>query len=79
MAELRFDVFGTRIAVERRGETWLCHVLGAEGKRRPADFQIPDFIADEELEQYLFDLFHEAATPTSGDVRRLPPKPPRDV
>lgn len=75
MAELRFDVFGTRIAVERRGEAWVCHVLGAEGKRRPADFQIPDFVADGEIEQFLADLFHEAATPTNGDVRRLPPKP----
>ncbi len=71
MTVWRFDVFGTRVAIERRGPGWTAFLLGADGKRRPADFQIPDFVAEAELCQYLADLFHEAATPTNGEVRPL--------
>lgn len=67
----RFNVFGHLIAVERSGTTWKVWSLGADGKRSPADFVIPDFIADDELAQYLYDLFHENASPINGDVRRL--------
>jgi hypothetical protein len=42
----------------------------------PAGFVIPDFIDEAELEQYLFDLFHESATPGNGDVRRIPRSKP---
>ena len=69
---LRFEVYGTRVAIERRGDAWLAWFLGADGKRRPAGFQVPDFVAERELCQYLADLFHEAATPTQGNVRQLP-------
>jgi len=71
MPALRFDVYGRRVAIERQGDRWLAFVLGADGKSRPADFQVPDFIAEGEMCQYLADLFHEAATPTNGDVRQL--------
>ena len=42
-----------------------------DGKRSPAGFVVPDFIEIDEMEQYLFDLFHESATPGNGDVRRI--------
>ena len=68
MSELRFNVFGRLIAVARQGEGWAAWQLGADGKRRRADFEVPQFIADAELCQYLADLFHEAATPGHGEV-----------
>ena len=68
----RFNVFGRIVSIERAGARWAAFLHGADGKRRPADFVVPDFIPESELEQYLFDLFHENATPTNGDVRGLP-------
>jgi hypothetical protein len=69
--EQRFDVFGHIYAIRRRAGAWEAFSIGADGKRAPAGFVIPDLIADAELEQYLFDLFHESAAPGRGDIRRL--------
>ncbi len=66
MPELRFKVLGRSIAVARLGEGWAAWQLGADGKRGRAEFEIPEFIAEGELCQYLADLFHEAATPGHG-------------
>lgn len=71
MKALRFNVFGRLFAVQREGAAWQAYVLGSDGKRGPAGFVIPDFITEEEMEQYLFDLFHESATLGNGDVRRI--------
>jgi len=71
MHEYRFNVFGRRIAIVASGDGWKAFVLGAEGKRRPAGFVVPDFIPAEELAQYLGDLFHENATPTHNDVTQI--------
>lgn len=67
----RFSVFGRICLVCREGGLWQAYAVGADGKRLPAGFVIPDFIEEAELEQYLFDLFHESATPGNGDVKRL--------
>jgi len=64
-------VFGRISSVERTDSRWVSFLHGADGKRCPAGFVVPDFIPEEDLEQYLYDLFHESATPTNGDVRRL--------
>jgi hypothetical protein len=37
MTELRFDVYGQRVAVQRTADGWQAFVLGTEGKRRRAD------------------------------------------
>lgn len=66
-----FSVFGRIYSIERQGSRWAVFLHGADGKRCPGSFVVPDFIPDSELEQYLYDLFHECATPTNGDVRRL--------
>ena len=71
MQALRFNVFGRLYLIQREGALWQPYALGADGKRAPAGFVVPDFIEEDELEQYLFDLFHEHATPGNGDVRRL--------
>lgn len=70
--EARFNVFGRIYLLRREGGAWQAYAVGGDGKRAPAGFVVPDFIEDAELEQYLFDLFHEDATPGNGDVRRLP-------
>lgn len=67
----RFNVFGRIYSIERTGPRWVSFLHGADGKRCPADFVVPDFIPESELAQYLYDLFHENATPTNGDVRRI--------
>ncbi|MBS0339395.1 MAG: hypothetical protein JSS56_02650 [Proteobacteria bacterium] len=67
----RFNVFGRIYSIERTVSRWVAFLHGTDGKRGPADFVVPDFISESELEQYLYDLFHESATPTNGDVRRL--------
>jgi len=71
MLTLRFDVFGRILLVARDAHAWQAWWAGADGKRAPAGIVIPDFIEEAQLEQYLFDLFHESATPGRGDIRRI--------
>ena len=71
MPSLRFNVFGQLVQITGAPGNWTAWLLGADGKRRPADFIVPDFVTEDDMEQYLFDLFHESATPTNGSVFRL--------
>ncbi len=71
MSSLRFNVFGRVVLIQREGTSWQAYAVGADGKRSPAGFVVPDFVTEQELAQYLADLFHESATPTNGDVRRI--------
>ena len=71
MQEFRFNVFGRLIAIRGEAGAWRTFELGAEGKRRAADFIVPDDVADDELCEYLFDLFHEDATPRNSVVTRI--------
>lgn len=71
MNEFRFNVFGTLVAIVGAPGRWQAFYLGAEGKRRLADFVVPADIARDELGQYLGDLFHEDATPRNHEVREL--------
>ena len=66
-----FDVFGRRILLRRQAGAWQAFAVGNDGKRAPAGLVVPEFVAPDELEQYLFDLLHESATPGRGDVRRI--------
>ena len=72
MDALRFNVFGRIVLIRREGDLWQAYAVGADGKRSPAGFVVPAFVEEAELEQFLYDLFHESATPGNGDVRRLP-------
>lgn len=67
----RFDVFGRSVLVERTASGWRAWHLGAEGKRRPAEFQVPSNLAADELCGYLDDLSHEFATADRPAVRRI--------
>jgi hypothetical protein len=70
MAFLRFDVFGRVFAVRRDGKSWQIYAVESDGKFGHAGIVIPDFIAENELEQYLADIFHESARPGMS-VRRF--------
>ena len=67
----RFNVFGRIVEVRREGAQWQVYRVGADGKRTPAGFVVPDFVEEEELAQFLEDLFHESASPHIGDVHRI--------
>jgi hypothetical protein len=69
-----FNVFGRIIAIERVNDAWVSYLKGPEGKQRPAELAIPSDIAHAELAQYLYDIYHEEATPTNGDVFEIVPK-----
>lgn len=71
MTSQRFNVFGSIFDIERRGEQWSVLAVGNDGKRAPAGFVVPEFVKDEELEQFLFDLFHEQAAYKKGGVFRV--------
>lgn len=71
MPAQRFNVFGRLFDIERRGATWSVLAVGNDGKRAPAGFVIPEFVAEQELEQFLFDLFHEQAAYKKGGIFRV--------
>ena len=73
--EYRFDVFGLLVAIratDAPSPRWAAFLLGTEGKRRPADFVVPDSVEPEELAQFLADLFHESAKQSNDQVRPIP-------
>lgn len=71
MKEFRFHIFGAHIAITGAPGAWRAFILGAEGKRRPAEFVVPDDVAEHELCEYLADLFHEHATPRNSVAKQL--------
>ena len=71
MKEVRFNIFGALIAVVGSQGRWRAFYLGADGKRRPADFVVPDDVSEEELCEYLADLYHENATPRNSNAVQL--------
>ena len=71
MSELRFNVFGRLVAIVGSRGAWTPYSVGSEGKRSPAGFIVPNFLAEDELCQYLADFFHESATSTNGDVYQI--------
>jgi hypothetical protein len=72
MQEFRFNVFGMPVAIVGSAGAWKAFRLGADGKRRPAEFVVPGELREDELAEYLADLFHEHARPKNGAVVALP-------
>lgn len=68
-----FNVFGRIIAVERQGSDWSTWLVGGDGKRRPLELAVPSDVTADELAQYLYDIYHENATPSHGDVVEVSP------
>lgn len=71
MDKYRFNVFGRIYVIERAGKSWKTFAVGNDGKRAAGGFVVPDEVPAEDLEAFLFDLFHENATPGNGDIRRI--------
>ncbi|MES2115825.1 MAG: hypothetical protein V4578_11780 [Pseudomonadota bacterium] len=71
MKELKFNIFGAHIAITGSPGAWCAFYLGAEGKRRAADFVVPDDVAEDALCEYLADLFHEHATPRNNTATQI--------
>ena len=71
MSAQRFNVYGRVFDIERSADRWLVLAVGNDGKRAPAGFVIPEFVTDVELEQFLFDLFHEQAGYKKGGIFRV--------
>jgi hypothetical protein len=69
--QLKFDVFGKVMSAEVTNTGWRLYVLGADGKRSPADVVVPDWVAEHDLAQYLDDIFHELASPERPCVKRV--------
>lgn len=63
-----FNVFGQVMAIERVEGRWNGYLMGPDGKRRKVQLGIPSDVTGGELSQYLYDIYHERATPTNGDV-----------
>jgi hypothetical protein len=71
MKELKFNIFGMLIGVTGSQGAWCVFLLGSDGKRRPADFIVPDDVAEDALCEYLADLFHENATPRNNKAEPI--------
>ena len=71
MRELRFNIFGRLVNITGAPGNWQAFYPGNDGKRRPADFVIPHDVREDDLQEYLADLFHEDATPRRSTVQRL--------
>ena len=69
--DMKINIFGTLIAVTGTPGACQAYYLGAEGKRRPADFIVPGDVAEHDLCEYLADLFHEDATPRNNTATEI--------
>ena len=70
---MKLNVFGKKvIEVIRKDNEWKVFYLGNEGKKRKAEgLVIPSSINESEIEEYIADLFHEMATPSNSEVKRI--------
>jgi len=71
MAQYRFNVFGQLVVITGGPGNWTAFLLGPDGKRRKADFAVPGSLGEDELCQYLSDVFHELATSTQHSVKLI--------
>ena len=71
MKEFRFNIFGSLIAIIGSDCAWRAFYLGAYGKLRPADFVVTNDVAEDELCEYLADLYHENATPRNSNAVQI--------
>ncbi|GGX53473.1 DUF7661 family protein [Saccharospirillum salsuginis] len=70
---MKFDIYGRKILeVVRSNGEWLALYPGSGGtKRKAEDIVIPEHLSEDELEEYIADVFHEWATPERSEVRRV--------
>ena len=69
---IRFDVFGKFMTIERRNDRWLLLSESGKGIKSPvAGVEIPSDLEEEELAQFLDDIFHEHASVETPAVIRI--------
>ena len=69
---IRFDVFGKPMAVVRGDNRWLLLSITDTGINSPVpDVEIPPDLEENELEQFLDDIFHEQASLENPAVIRI--------
>ena len=69
---IKLDVFGKIILAIQKDNAWETFYLDSTGKRRIAtDIQIPTFVTESDIENYLIDLCHEWASDKHPTVKRL--------
>lgn len=67
-----FDVYGTKMSVERRDDEWILYRESETGMRvKIYDVYIPSEIAADELLSFLDDMYHEHANTSQTKVIRL--------
>jgi len=71
MAQYRFNVYGQLVVITGAPGNWAAFLLGADGRRRRADFVVPGCLSEDDLCRYLSELFHELASSTQHSVTRL--------
>ncbi|PJZ85566.1 DUF7661 family protein [Leptospira harrisiae] len=71
MQEYHFKIYNIIICISGKPHSWEAFYVGNEGKKRKADFIIPENLEESDLCEYLADLFHEYATPTNHKTFRI--------
>lgn len=71
MPRYRFNVFGRILDLEPVSTGWRCYAVGQDGKRAPVQLAVPADLPASELAQYLYDIYHEMATGSRGDVTEI--------
>lgn len=68
MPRHRFNVFGRILDLEPCPTGWRCYAVGQDGKRAPVQLAVPADLPASDLGQYLYDIYHELAAGSRGDV-----------
>ena len=69
---IKLDVFGKTVLAIWKDDAWETFYLDSEGKRRIAtNIQIPSFVDESDIENYLIDLCHEWASDKHPTVKRM--------
>ncbi len=69
---MKLIVYGRKIEIVRSGDNWKVFYLGSEGKKRLAeDITIPSTVVENDLIEYVSDLFHESAKPGQNKITIL--------
>jgi hypothetical protein len=69
---MKLNVYGRKMEIVKSAENWKVFFLGDEGKKRPVyDIIIPQDLKENEIINYIDDLFHEWATPLNNKISQL--------
>ncbi len=69
---MKFNVFGRLMSIEKIDGKWRAFTQSNEGKRREIpEAVIPLHIEEGDLERYLADIFHENASEIHSEVKKM--------